>query len=72
MTIQWSAKYDPSIPQMIYPYTEPMTSAGKDNRHPQPQPTNYKAKAEKEGVSLGETTAHTSDEIKCLFWPKNE
>lgn len=39
---------------------------------PQPQPTNYNAKTEKEGVALGETTAHTSDEIKCLFWPKNE
>lgn len=69
MTIQWSAKYDPSVPQMIYPYTEPMASAIIDNSHP---PTHQlQCKDWKEGVSLGESTAHTSDEIKCLFWPKN-
>lgn len=44
----------------------------KTTATPQPQLTNYNAKAEKEGVPLGETTAHTSGEIKCLFWPKNE
>lgn len=39
MTIQWTAKYDSSVPQMIYPYTEPMTSARKDNNPHPPTPT---------------------------------